>query len=438
MAGEQSTPAAVEAVLTDPALVMTPPVPAARAAADRAAARVEWSAAGRCRLVLTTVPCHQEYGRSLVVLAGMADGCLAAARAAGHPVTLTDRRTVDPAFDPVPAPDATGPRAEFLAAVAGRRRGLFAVPPASLAAAVVDIRRTFPAAVMLVVVPTRDMVRDWSQALPRALDEAVGRSYSVHSHHPGRRVIVATPLGLRGHVHRGPRLAVLVDAHRMAGPADHEALVYLNRCAVRLYGLVPPRREADPVADAVLEMVCGPLAFPPAADRAEVRFVKSAGGRVKRTDDLLGRKRAAYWANAPRNRRVAEVARATAAGLGGANPPVVAVVAANTEQLGHLARDLPGWAVRDRRPGRAAAGPLDGNAAVTALWAAGNGIDADVVVFAAGSTDRLPGRLSRPAGDGTMPAVMDLDDGFDAAARRDARLRARHYETRGWRVAPAP
>ncbi len=437
MAGEQSTPAAVEAVLTDPVLVLTPPVPAARAAADRAAARVERSAAGRCRLVPTTVPCYPEPDGALVVLAGMADGCLAAVRAAGHPVAVDDRRTVDPAFDPVPTPDARGPRADYLAAVAGRRRGLFAVPPAGLAAAVGDIRRTFPAAVMLLVVPTRAMVRDWSRALPRALGEAVGRSYSVHSYYPDRRVVVTTPLGLRDHVHRGHRLAVLVDAHRMVGPANSEALDYLNRCAVRLYGLVPPRREADPVADAVLEMLCGPLAFPPAGvGRAEVRFVQSAGGRVKRTDDLLARKRAAYWANAPRNRRVAEVARATAGGLGGANPPVVAVVAANTEQLGHLARDLPGWAVRDRRPGHAAGPAAAGNAAVTALWAANNGIDADIVVFAAGGVDRLPGRLARPAGDGTMPAVVDLADTFDAAARRDTRLRARRYETRGWRVAP--
>jgi hypothetical protein len=178
----------------------------------------------------------------------------------------------------------------------------------------------------------------------------------------------------------------------------------------------------------------------------------------------LAFKRKAYWHNANRNDNVAAVARAfVKQDLGklgeygvtflGYEPMLrhapdtkVAVLVASTEQARELHKRLPGWKIVDAVPnsggGKVAhtdVGMMETPGMIITETAAGkDGLVADVVIRAGGSTGRLCfNGFPPPLDNDTREAVvMDFVDEFDERAALDAKRRRREYDLLGWEMEP--
>jgi hypothetical protein len=164
--------------------------------------------------------------------------------------------------------------------------------------------------------------------------------------------------------------------------------------------------------------------------------------RARTPADALGRKRALYWRNGPRNDFLAAVARAVVAGRRTTPPrpvypeswpmprkPAVAVVVESPEHGRELLRRLPGWRLRAAAgctyPEAAESGNGVGIVA-TESYLAESGASAHVLVRATGTGGPLDLRgLTAPTGEGLR--VLDFEDDFDDVADGWARQRVEHY-----------
>lgn len=231
----------------------------------------------------------------------------------------------------------------------------------------------------------------------------------------------------------------------------------------RLYSFVMPGTRLDPLQQLRLESLSGPVIYDYRPKRAQVRTLwlpTPSCPPVPENGSGLDYKRAAYWANGRRNDFVAAVARAIAKRdlekldkygfpFGGEEPlirhwpePTIALLVESVEHARELAQRLPHWEVLDAVPntrkdtGSDRRERLPRRSIATAIRAAQIGLDADVVIRAAGSSGTRCFREFPPLADEEDRRdvlVVDFTDSFDPRAERDVRRRRQEYERAGWR-----
>jgi hypothetical protein len=193
------------------------------------------------------------------------------------------------------------------------------------------------------------------------------------------------------------------------------------------------------------------------------------GGPVPPVPDVVALKREGIWANPVRNRRVARLAKALAAGDGpglAAEHPTIAAWAAGVdisrvivlvEGIEHalaLADRLPGWGLlagphvataglsarhRHILEGRIRAGDVQPRRAIATLAGlAATDVERTGVIVRADGGVGIPGALesglAMPYPAGRPLLLVDLDDRHHPELRRRSRARRAAYLDRGWAV----
>jgi hypothetical protein len=381
-------------------------------------------------------------------------------------------------------PQALGPPEHgLLRAVREQEWGLVRYDPRGLdpARLVAQVALAWPELTVSVAVATREQAWELGRAL-RAYLPGVSVPAGQNSPATVSRVVVATYKGL-GHSaqYEGPGHKVfdiswtdIVIALDALAAVSKVATECLSRAArARLYGLLPMDRRPAPFERDLLTFLFGlheiSLPWPGHRERPVqvVRYPIKGGPKLPPQLGTVQLKRRGLWQNALRNRKVADLARAFAAGrrdaldalfpglgalLSEAPSRDVLVLVENVEHALALADRLPGWALftgrhvhQDGLPaglvGRLHV-PLDTlqdppRAVVTAAALADQYLDhVDVLVRADGGLGPPPldpGALVEPDQGPPRPLLLvDLDDRHHPALRRQSRLRREAYDERGW------
>jgi hypothetical protein len=312
----------------------------------------------------------------------------------------------------------------------------------------------FPEAEVAVVVPTLKMGWTVWREMTRLLDEPVG--VALNKTRRRRRVTVGTYTRLLRQ--DGWDVLLLLDAEAAAGKKASYWLTLLPKR--RMYAFVRPQRRRDPLIHLHLEAMVGPVIHSLARPRLPVRVVMAPvpATPVARHATALKTKRALYWYNQPRNKRILELAVAAvkddrprlrrlgvrdqdieeASARGLTSVAVLVEVPEHGRQFQEL---LPGALLLDNRPGADHRRRwYDGPALkfVTAAYAATHPIKPDVIVRATGTGWPLRVKGWPPALDDVTTEealLVDFTDTFDPQAAQDSRRRLEDYRSRGMHVA---
>jgi hypothetical protein len=318
---------------------------------------------------------------------------------------------------------------------------------------VVNACRAFPDTRCIVAVTSKKQARRWWRLLQSRLAERVGLICNKVSRQ-GTRVTVMTMRSIG--CDRGDKagLLLLPDAAEAANSIAIEQLLYLGYAPTRIYGFLAGDRRLDRQQAILTEVVVGRVIHSSGLLPPTVRVLTTDGCSTPLPRVLIGLafKRAAFWQNDDRNRRVAAAARAAAAAdmpalwkLGmlveceetffAGRRPRVAVLAESPEHCSRLQEMLPGW----KKYGVHNTGHGDGilltvTAAMTAR------LDVDIVVVASGG-EALPELpllkpSNRPA-DRMEMLLIDFNDGVDGALSQQFADRLHRYRRQRWTVEPA-
>jgi hypothetical protein len=242
-----------------------------------------------------------------------------------------------------------------------------------------------------------------------------------------------------------------------------------NKDVHRVYSLLLPNVRLGGRDRLRLEAISGQVIYRLGQEQAGVRVLWLPTPDSTRIDSdvtALTYKRKAYWHNNNRNDFIAAVARAFAnqdvGKLGEYGVPFrgydpllrhfphtkVAVLVACTEQAREMAKRLPGWRIMDAvsRNGKEETGANEGDmpgTIVTEARAGKEGLDADVVIRAGGSSGNVCFKDFPPALDKDTRAVIVVDfsapcstGNIDRWAIQDVNRRQREYELLGWESEP--
>jgi len=324
----------------------------------------------------------------------------------------------------------------------------------------------YPRARVLIPVATRQMARK----IARKLDEAAvdfsvrirGRTWPDEP----QRCLVCTFWAINTCREDDWDIVLLPDAVRTTSQRGVKAMTRFHGPydwkVWRVYGFIQAGVRFGRREQIRLEGICGEVIYRRAPERARVRVLwlgSPTSAQVPRDAPALLFKRKAYWHNARRNDFIAGVARAFmrqdtqklrkyGVRFDGDGPvlrhaarPKLVLLVASTEQAREVAKRLPDWDVLTAAPnsdksenGQEAPGKI-----ITEMYAAGEGLDADVLIRAGGSAGKLclkglPPELEQE--ERREVIVVDFDDQFDDRATRDAKHRSREYESLGWETEP--
>ncbi len=267
-------------------------------------------------------------------------------------------------------------------------------------------------------------------------------------------------------------ILICLDAREALGRDACLAIGHADRA--RLYGLIGRDERLAPYDmdrmwalfgfDALDVPLHGHVARP-----VEVRFARMVGGPMPQGPDIVTLKRLGVWANPIRNRRVARLAQALAAGddpgLAAESPAIapwaagmgasrVIVLVEGIEHALALADRLPGWGLLagphvvtaglsarhremvEARPGANEGRPCRAIATLSGLAAAD--VEAAGVIVRADGGVGIPEALesgpAMPYPAGRPLLLVDLDDRHHPELRRCGRARRAAYLDRGWAV----
>jgi hypothetical protein len=366
---------------------------------------------------------------------------------------------------------AAGEARAYLRALIGNQRGQVLIGPDGQLVGLIGLGcRLFPRARALVVTTTRRRVGALARRLGRLLPGSVAAGVRLGAGpHLGARVLVTTrqSFGHAAHDTDPFDWLLFADACRVIDASvSWPGLAAIKR--QKVVGFVRRGEVPSPATRLYLEGVCGPVIYEapgPGGRQARVRVIFAEPPLTPKcgAGDALAHKRQCVWHNESRNRALAVLATALAAGddeplrrqgllrpdlrlpVAGLIGRRVAVLVESTEHGRELTRLLPGWPlcaslpspVGSRRP--ASGPPTRGILTLAAATAAGP-LDVDVLVRAGGGGGplELPGFPTPALGARQEVLVLDLADADDARAEADTRRRLRDYERRGWEVSAPP
>ena len=377
-----------------------------------------------------------------VVPAGLVPRLVAVLGAAGLRVEVRDERQ-----HRVAAAGAKAAVRLLGAALAGRfarePRGLVEAAGRGAIDVAAGIARLFPTARVLVPARNRGQARAAYRRLRWRLGGEVGHSRQVDAH--THRVMVTTLPALAHATPDDFEVVVALDAWAATRRPARDGLVRLG--VGRVYGCVPSGAALSRRESLTLEAAFGPFLSAAPVGVSVVMAVPPWSPPVT-APGALARKRV-VWADAARNRFIANAAVAVAArdegvlcrlGLVGvldklaaAVAPRVAILVESPEHGRLLRRLMPRWPlVTTGMPDM----PMPANAIVTLSAATGmKTFAANVLVRADGGAGPLGvSGFPPPTTTGSTTMVIDLADDFDAEARRNTAARVEWYGGRGWSV----
>lgn len=360
-------------------------------------------------------------------------------------VTIRDVRQEGPRLQPALVTGVSVEDRLFLEAVAGNFLGQIEIKsPDEFLTKCTLLERLFPSARFGVAVSSRKLGHHLWRQLQRMLWQPVGFQ-TTGSRCEGWRWLVFT----YGHASKCPKLDVLLiprgedlaSVTNAFWTADH-----LH--AHRLFAFVQHAQRYGDFTRFLLEAAAGTLIYRsgPVMAPVAVLFMPTSDVRIQAPGDPLERKRALYWHNHDRNRRISWLARCFAAGRYSAavrdkllasgvvvdRPLSVSILVESTEHATELAALLPGWPVQ-------CGSNLQVDVAhtpykiVTMVRAVQEGLATDVLIRGTGGADILQVADFPPLLRATPVVLVDFNDAFDPRAAREAEHRIRTYSTRGWR-----
>jgi hypothetical protein len=296
-----------------------------------------------------------------------------------------------------------------------------------------------------------------------------------------KRVAVATYMGMAGNPIEPEKqdIAVALDAAHAVGKDHFYYMSFLHRA--RLYGLLAAHRHLSPVENDLVRCLFGfeEVQIPRHGYQVRPVGIHWAAGKGRRLRygpaNDLELKRYGVWYQEGRNRYVARLARAFAAGNKGqlqtllpsfpqaaipAGPCNVLVLVENLEHALKLMAKLPGWPlitgglvnldglpsaqkaeVQDTLAAGAPPGPRCAIVTQAGLGHVKVQLGAVDVLLRADAGTGLPGlpaeALVQPVGECLLPPllVVDLEDRHHGELRRRAERRHRAYVASGWTLA---
>ncbi len=380
----------------------------------------------------------------------------------------------------------------FLTAIRDAYRGIWACKPEERNRRIAEVCRLFARAKIAVICQNKKDARILRFWLKNDLQEQIGlalRSGEVHhqkhtvhadwtdveSIPPDQqeRIFVCTPAGLSTNAVQGEHLAILADAQNAAGSNYSECVSLVCKRMVRCFGLVP-LKWTPPVAQRLrFESLCGEWLQPPAAPPVLPNVIVLPS-RCPNTPDVVGaverrrvlytqhdyaaghdgeintanveRRRVLYTQHDRRNTEIARIARAIYEcdfdELSWKVPRElhphlrrvierknVAVVCEGREQAEAVARHLRAWVVFCYTAGMKITTDAVGWFICTSVYAAKQGVLADVVVRAGGGGGRLHIKW---LSENPERFVIDFDDRFHKSAISDTQKRLACYHKTGW------
>jgi hypothetical protein len=323
----------------------------------------------------------------------------------------------------------------------------------------VHLAQIYPRARIDIWVATRKAAVKCHRKLQRELSEKVG--LHVSGAVSQGRVAVGTPTLMP---RDDPRdILILLTGEQLTGTAVLERLWRCGCRHQRRYAFVAANRRKDSWRDFALTAMTGPVISTCRRPRKQVMvaFASSPTQRPGNTKTSPGKKRSHYWRNIARNKLVAEVAEQFVSyprqmlqampekglklrQIASRKQLRVAVLAESAEHARELAKLLPTWRLQTAND--AARRNLPQNAdsphsIVTETYAAKNGVDAQIVVRATGTSSPLriknfpPSKKEKETA--THVLVVDLMDQFTADAEKCTQRRFDHYVELGWKIAIA-
>ncbi len=228
----------------------------------------------------------------------------------------------------------------------------------------------------------------------------------------------------------------------------------------RCYSFISPSISLCPPESLLLEAISGRIIYSNVSHETAVQVLwqkppsAPASGIKKR---CLEWKQKSYWKNNRRNDFIAGVARAFVTNntkklkkygvpfhqgkphFTNPNTPKVVILVESREAGHELQKRLPDWEFQSNGNGNVDNKQITRpeKLIITATWAAQYGIEADVLIYAAGGQGI--GALQSTIGESeTRPyqapsVVIDLADEFDKIAEEDVRDRRKGYRERGWK-----
>ena len=371
---------------------------------------------------------------------------------------------VDPAAQ-LPAPDLAAVQSrgvldrDLLDGAAAHARLLVRynrhVQPAWLIA---ELALAFPAATFAIGVARRleaqqlgDVLRQW---LPDVTIATVGRE----PREPGQ-VVVGTFMALGALSVRLTHRNVFIALNALEAMCENGKLAMGEAMRARFIGLLAREKQLAPGEEDDLRAVFGfdEVVVPAHGHHfrpVDVVMVDNKAQRLPPSSDVLTLKRRAVWRNPARNRRLARLAKALAAGdtkrlahqfprvasAASGSPLRVLVLADNVEQAEILGQQLPGWPIvtAGSTAGAAQAQAIASGGSVVITVAAVERINLnafDVLVRADAGVGLPPwsdGQLMAPGADERRFLLVDLDDRRDRQLRRWSQQRQRAYRARAW------
>lgn len=402
--------------------------------------------------------------------AGLLPRVAAACRAEGYQVEVEDQRVPPDVtyIDSTVFAAANEQELASLQAIIDNPMGQLEVPsPKHVIDRCVLVARAFPLAKTVMAVPTKRLAwRLWWQ-LQRALGEHVGLAVAGVDR-PGERCRVGTFVAVSDS--KNCDILLLPYGDESTGSMPAQVTCKLQWRHVRTYAIVVANRHRHEQQQLRLESMAGPLIAEVKKPRSTIEVacapVNASPCIVRAGPTILERKRHLYWGNTERNKRIAEVCLAAAAGdadalckLGldrfdfanwlGDRLPCVTVLVESVAHAKELAPLLPGWKacqgapiaskakcdkekIEDVRPVKK---PAKKNRIMAAVYAATHSIHTDVLVRASGGIGlpRVKG-LARVAEYGSRAApvlLIDFMDAYERGAAKDSKRRVREYQAAG-------
>jgi hypothetical protein len=425
---------------------------------------------GRIVVSQNAEDCFVVDGETLTTSPGLANRVIDRLRTAGLAPVVKDLRR----FDVMPrSPEAfsdklTAEQNRLLEAVGrnpigriavGGRQGVFKT--------VLLLHRYLDRGKTLLVVPNQDRAEVWLRRLQKALDEPVKVLTGLNIT-PDVRLYVATPFVFQQNI------GIPDDCWAQCLLVGKETITGNN--ALWSPWTLPLSRKLAIVtchdvlsAEEVLraEYVAGPEIYRKESNgsrRVEISVATPPETPLRVTKGSACEwKRTAIWSNDRRNRYVASVAEAAASAdvnklfqLGapadrsldvlqdrGGKPREAVVLVENEEHARELQQMLPGWNILSRNGETHGASEDQGTKQagckgriVTMAHADQHGVDADVIVRADGTNTPWQANWG-PNGNHNQQGIgscllIDIQDAYDAEGSRNAELRRRDYQTRGW------
>lgn len=380
-------------------------------------------------------------GRAVTVPAGLVPRLVATLGAAGLCAEVQDRRVHRATADVEHAARLLG--AELADRLAHEPRGLVEAAGRDAIDFSAGVAELFPAARVLVPTRNRGQARVAYRRLRWRLGGAVGhwRELDAHTH----RVAVTTLPRLSHATPDDFEVVVAPDAWAATRRPARDGLVRLG--VGRVYGCVPPGAAPSLCEQLTLEAAFGPMLTAGLVGVSVVMAVPPWSPPVAATGALA--RKCAVWADAARNRFIADVAVAVTGrdeaalcrlglvavlnGLAAVAAPRVAILVESPEHGRLLRRLMPNWPL-------VTAGmpdiPLPVNVIITLSAAARmKTFDAGVLMRADGAAGPMGvSGFPSKATAGSTAVVIDLADDFDSVARENTAARIDWYERRGWVV----